>query len=113
MFEHRLFDRESIDVWDFQLVQVGQKIYEKRKTFLEEFIPVFNRFYNEIGLENEEVHIEYRSQLNDGDFMELLKSSERKDAATQYTNVGTHKDDLTFTIKGHPVKKFGSQGQQK
>lgn len=113
MFEHRLFDRESIDVWDFQLVQVGQKIYEKRKTFLEEFIPVFNRFYNEIGLENEEVHIEYRSQLNDGNFMELLKSSERKDAATQYTNVGTHKDDLTFTIKGHPVKKFGSQGQQK
>ncbi len=113
MFEHRLFDRESIDIWDHQLVQTGTLIFEKRKEFITEFIPVFNRFYNEIGLEVENVHVEYRSHLNDGDFLELLKNAEKKDAFAQYTTVGIHKDDLVFTIKNHPVKKFGSQGQQK
>lgn len=113
MFEHRLFDRESIDIWDHQLVQTGTLIFEKRKEFITEFIPVFNRFYNEIGLEIENVNVEYRSHLNDGDFLEQLKNAEKKDAFTQYTSVGIHKDDLVFTIKNHPVKKFGSQGQQK
>jgi DNA replication and repair protein RecF len=113
MFEHRLFDRESIDIWDHQLVQTGTLIFEKRKEFISEFIPVFNKFYNEIGLETENVHVEYRSHLNDGDFLEQLKNAEKKDAFAQYTTVGIHKDDLIFTIKNHPVKKFGSQGQQK
>ena len=113
MFEHRLFDRESIDIWDQQLVQTGTLIFEKRKEFISEFIPVFNKFYNEIGLETENVHVEYRSHLNDGDFLEQLKNAEKKDAFAQYTTVGIHKDDLIFTIKNHPVKKFGSQGQQK
>lgn len=113
MFEHRLFDRESIDVWDHQLVQTGTLIFEKRKEFISEFIPVFNRFYNEIGLESENVHVVYRSHLNAGDFLEQLKNAEKKDAFAQYTTVGIHKDDLIFTIKNHPVKKFGSQGQQK
>jgi len=113
MFEHRLFDRESIDIWDHQLVQTGTLIFEKRKEFISEFIPVFNKFYNEIGLESENVHVEYRSHLNDGDFLEQLKNAEKKDAFAQYTTVGIHKDDLVFTIKNHPVKKFGSQGQQK
>ena len=54
-----------------------------------------------------------RSQLEEGDFAQLLLNSERKDAHTRYTTVGTHRDDLIFEIKGHPVKKFGSQGQQK
>jgi DNA replication and repair protein RecF len=113
MFEHRLFDRDSIDIWDHQLVQTGTLIFEKRKEFISEFIPVFNKFYNEIGLETENVHVEYRSHLNDGDFLEQLKNAEKKDAFAQYTTVGIHKDDLVFTIKNHPVKKFGSQGQQK
>ncbi len=113
MFEHRLFDRESIEVWNIQLVALGEKIFKKRATFLEEFIPVFERFYYEIGNDNESIGLEYRSQLNEGSFTDLLAASEKKDAFTQYTNVGTHKDDLIFTIKGHPVKKFGSQGQQK
>jgi DNA replication and repair protein RecF len=113
MFEHRLFDRDSIDIWDHQLVQTGTLIFEKRKQFISEFIPVFNKFYNEIGLETENVHVEYRSHLNDGDFLEQLKNAEKKDAFAQYTTVGIHKDDLVFTIKNHPVKKFGSQGQQK
>ena len=113
MHDHGLFDRESIDVWNHQLIEYGQRIHSKRKDFLDEFIPVFQMHYNQIGSVEEEVHLEYRSQLNEKSFGELLVEFERKDAYSHYTNAGTHKDDLIFTIKGHPVKKFGSQGQQK
>jgi DNA replication and repair protein RecF len=113
MFEHRLFDVDSIEVWNEQLIPSGNYIHQKRQEFLSEFIPVFQRFYSEIGLDSESVGLEYRSQLNDHSFAELLQMHAKKDAATQYSNAGTHKDDLVFTIKNHPVKKFGSQGQQK
>jgi DNA replication and repair protein RecF len=93
--------------------KLGNQIHKIRNTFLNSFIPVFQRFYTQIGAEDEDAHIEYKSQLNTHDFSELLTSFHKKDSFTQYSNVGTHKDDLIFTIKGHPIKKFGSQGQQK
>lgn len=113
MAEHRLFDAETIDVWNVQMIELGNVIHEKRNKFLTEFIPVFQKHYDSIGLESEEVHLSYRSQLSEGDFAELLKINERKDAYAKHSTVGTHRDDLIFEIKGHPVKKFGSQGQQK
>lgn len=113
MYENGFFERESIDVWNDQLMAAGNRIHQKRTEFLTDFIPVFQKHYDQIGLDSDEVTLEYRSQLNDYSFAELLKQNERKDALTQYTNSGIHKDDLLFLIKGHPVKKFGSQGQQK
>lgn len=113
MAEHRLFDRESIEVWNMQMVQLGERIFERRKEFLEAFIPIFQKHYDAIGNESEQVSLAYRSQLNEGDFSQLLLNAERKDAQMRYSTVGTHRDDLIFEIKGHPVKKFGSQGQQK
>ena len=113
MGEHRLFDRDSIEVWNEQMIVLGKEIHAKRTKFLEEFIPVFQRHYDAIGTKDEEVHLVYKSQLNDAPFEQLLKDFERRDAYTRFSNAGTHKDDLIFEIKGHPVKKFGSQGQQK
>lgn len=113
MYENGFFERESIDVWNDQLIATGNRIHQKRMAFLRDFIPVFQQQYNRIGLDTDEVTLEYRSQLNEAPFEEVLKQYERKDAVTQYTNAGIHKDDLLFLIKGHPVKKFGSQGQQK
>lgn len=109
----RIFDDESIEVWDVQLIDLGQVIYEKRKTFLVDFIPVFQKYFDLISDHKEEIHIEYQSQLDEGDFKTQLEQSKRKDNALGYTNVGIHKDDLIFLIHGQPVKKFGSQGQQK
>lgn len=113
MAEHRMFDRESIDVWNVQLSRLAHKIHDKRKAFLEEFIPVFQKHYDSIGTSNEEVHLTYRSQLNEANMEQLLEQYEKKDAHSRHSNAGTHRDDLVFEIKGHPVKKFGSQGQQK
>lgn len=113
MAEHRMFDRDSIEIWDHQMIELGLDIFEKRKSFLNEFIPVFQKHYDAIGHVDEEVHLVYKSQLSDAPFVDLLKQYEKKDAYTRYSNVGVHRDDLVFQIKGHPVKKFGSQGQQK
>lgn len=113
MAEHRLFDRESIDVWNVQMIDLGHQIFERRKAFLDEFIPVFQKHYSAIGLDQEEVTLDYKSQLHEHSMEELLEMYERKDAVKRYSNAGTHRDDLLFQIKGHPVKKFGSQGQQK
>ncbi len=112
-YENGFFERESIEVWDLQLIQAGNQIHARRQAFLEEFIPVFQSYYQFIGEASEEVKLEYKSALNDVTFAELLELNRRKDSQSQYTTGGTHKDDLLFTIKGHPVKKFGSQGQQK
>lgn len=112
-YENGFFDRENMEVWDAQLENYGTQIYEKRSAFIEEFIPVFQYFYSYIGGENEVVKMEYRSQLHESSFSDLLEANRRRDANSSYTNGGVHKDDFIFTINGNPIKKFGSQGQQK
>lgn len=113
MSSYGFFDQESINVWDEQLIACGKTIHEARKKIVEDFIPIFQKYYNWLSSNKEEVSLEYRSQLFDDSFEELLKQAQRQDQRRQYTTVGTHKDDFIFTIKGHPIKKFGSQGQQK
>jgi DNA replication and repair protein RecF len=107
------FDSTSLDVWDAQLVPLGEKIHKERSTFLTEFVARFQEHYDFISGEKESVELIYESQLIDGSFAELLKGSVQKDRALNYTTVGVHKDDLIFQLNDFPIKKFGSQGQQK
>jgi len=107
------FDPESFDVWDEQLVSLGNVISENRKNFLEDFIPLFQKYYSFLGEDNEAVGLTYISQLLETDFSELIQQNRRKDIAVGYTTVGIHKDDLSFDLNTYPIKKFGSQGQQK
>jgi DNA replication and repair protein RecF len=111
--EMRIFDQETIDVWDVQLIELGQVIYEKRKDFLTAFIPVFQQYFDAISNQKEQIGISYKSQLEECEFKEGLAQNKRKDNATGYSNFGIHKDDLIFLIHDQPIKKFGSQGQQK
>ncbi|WP_324721452.1 DNA replication/repair protein RecF [Salinimicrobium sp. HB62] len=107
------FDRDTLSVYDMQLEELGNILFRKRKAFLETFIPIFQKRYTTISNGREEVSISYKSQLDEGDFKTQLEENLQKDMALQYTGVGTHKDDLVFEIEEHPIKKFGSQGQQK
>ena len=107
------FNKDSLDVYNEQLNEYGSQIYDKRKVFLDTFTPIFKKRYKAISNNSEDVDLQYNSQLNDSSLMALFASSINKDRMLQYTSVGIHKDDLDFSIKGYPVKKFGSQGQQK
>ncbi|MGG6230775.1 DNA replication/repair protein RecF [Tenacibaculum sp. SDUM215027] len=110
---NRTFDALNLKVYDEQLVEYGTIIYNKRKIFLEEFVPIFNAKHQIISGANEEVNLRYKSQLHDMALEDLLQQNLEKDKMLQYTSVGIHRDDLNFEIEEHPIKKFGSQGQQK
>ncbi|WP_136480101.1 DNA replication/repair protein RecF [Cognatitamlana onchidii] len=107
------FNQDTLDVYDSQLTEYGTVIFEKRDAFLKTFIPIFKSRYNAISNDNEIVDLVYNSDLFEDHLNNLLKSSINKDKALQYTSTGIHKDDLSFNIETHPIKKFGSQGQQK
>ncbi|MFD2550459.1 DNA replication/repair protein RecF [Bizionia sediminis] len=110
---NRTFNQDTLEVYNLQLEQYGQIIYEKRQAFLETFIPIFKARYQAISSGNETVNLLYESHLSTNNLNNLLTNALQKDRALQHTSVGIHKDDLVFNIEDHPIKKFGSQGQQK
>ncbi|MCD6112147.1 MAG: DNA replication and repair protein RecF [Bacteroidales bacterium] len=112
-YEQNYFDISLLEIWDKQLFDFGNAIHKKRKEFLNEFIPLFQEYYTFISGEKEKVDIVYISQLNDKNFEELLSENLYKDKILKYTTTGIHKDELLLKIQNYPIKKFGSQGQQK
>jgi DNA replication and repair protein RecF len=111
---NRKFDSDALAVYDEQMVQLGRYIHKIRVDFMESFTPIFKNFYAQISRRTDEVvDIYYKSDLNDADPAVIFKAAQQKDLQIQYTTVGTHKDDLLFSLDNHAVKKFGSQGQQK
>ena len=107
------FNAQTLEVYNDQLHTYGSEIFKTRDAFLKTFIPIFKKRYNAISNQNEDVNLSYQSDLFDDDLKTLLKSNLNKDKVLQYSSVGIHKDDLNFEIETYPIKKFGSQGQQK
>lgn len=108
-----VFDNDTLSIYNEQLNSFGNYIFEKRKQFIKDFIPIFNIHHKAITDSQEEVQIVYESHLLEKDLLALLQENINKDKVLQYTSVGIHKDDLSFEIDNYPIKKFGSQGQQK
>ncbi|WP_306643486.1 DNA replication/repair protein RecF [Sanyastnella coralliicola] len=111
--ENRTYDEESLEVWDHALVKYGEYIHEQRTAFVEKFISFFNEVYQKISGGAEAVSLMYQSQMIDKKLDDLLQDARGKDRQLRRTTQGIHKDDLSFLIQDHPIKKFGSQGQQK
>ncbi|WP_374958164.1 DNA replication/repair protein RecF [Gilvibacter sp.] len=107
------YNEDTLGVYNEQLDQLGTPLHKRREEFIAQFTPIFNTRYQEISGGHEAVSLNYKSQLQEMPLMELFAQNLNKDKALQYTSQGIHKDDLNFQIDGHPIKKFGSQGQQK
>lgn len=107
------FNADTLAIYNGQLNTFSKEIYEKRNAFLTTFIPIFKSRYNAISQSTETIDLNYKSDLHQAQLSDLLESQINKDKALQYTSVGIHKDDLVFLIDDYPIKKFGSQGQQK
>lgn len=107
------FDADLIEMWNEQLVATGQKIFEKRQFFINDLIPVFQHYYEFVSGGKEKVQLTYESQLFENDFSKLLSDSITKDRKVLFTTVGIHKDDLVLKLDDYPIKRVGSQGQQK
>ncbi len=107
------FDSDMLSVWDAQLIRYGEYIFSERNVLVNELIPVFQEYYEMISNGKEQVRLQYRSHLEDGNYPDTLLNSIGKDRFLEYTTAGIHKDDLLLEMNGFPVKSLGSQGQQK
>ena len=106
-------DDELMALLEEEMARVGTYIYEERKRYVELFIPTFQSFYSLISQEKEQVSLTYSSHGERGDLLEVIRRDRAKDRAVGYSLHGTHRDDLQMMLGGFPIKREGSQGQNK
>jgi len=107
-------DQDLLASYDQKIIPAAESIFKKRKRFVQEFIPVFQRHYENLSDSKTEVmDIQFRSDLEGADFAEMLQKNLQRDLMLQRTSNGIHRDDFPFLLNGNEVKRYGSQGQQK
>ena len=110
---NRTYDAEMIGLYNEQLAHNASIIFEARKAFASELLPLLTHYYHLLCGGKETVGVRYKSALHESSMTDLLTENESKDRVLQYTSSGTHRDDLVFHLGEHPIKRVGSQGQQK
>jgi DNA replication and repair protein RecF len=106
-------DAELLGLWEEMMAQAGTLIYERRKAFIEGLTPTFQHFYSQISGEREEVSLHYQSHGDRGALLDVIRDGRAKDRIMGYSLHGVHKDDLVMQLGGYPIKREGSQGQNK
>ena len=106
-------DPEVLKIWEDMMDQTGQEVYEKRKTFIDELVPVFQSYYSRISKGVETVSLSYQSDLERGRLGQTLQSCRQRDRLIGFTTCGVHKDDLTMQLGDYAIRREGSQGQNK
>lgn len=104
---------DVISLWEEQMAIAGEHIYQKRDAFVKEMIPIFQRFYETISGNREQVVLNYVSHCQRGPLLEVIQRDRFKDRAVGYSLHGIHRDDLEIALGGHQMKREGSQGQHK
>lgn len=111
--KNRVWDKDSLEIYDDPITKSGTKIFEKRREFVAKLNPIVQNFYQIISGGKESVSVIYESHLLNDSFESLLLESLERDRMLTYTSKGIHKDDLLFEMNSVLIKKIGSQGQQK
>lgn len=106
-------DEELISVWEEMMAVTGEVVYKKRREFIAEFIPTFQSFYSHISQDKEQVNLSYESHAMQGGLLEIIKGSRPRDRVMGHSLKGIHKDDLIMQLGNFPIKREGSQGQNK
>ena len=106
-------DDEMLAIWEEMMALEGEVVFCKREAFIREFIPIFQQFYSYISEEKELVELTYQSHARNNSLKEVLRLSREKDRIMRFSLHGIHKDDLEMQLGGYPLKREGSQGQNK
>lgn len=104
---------EILEVLDMQLIETGTAVHEKRAEMIRRLAPKVAEYYGILSSDREEVTVSYKSELTETPFAELLTAARERDRVCGFTNCGVHRDDIKLEILGFPIRKYGSQGQQK
>lgn len=105
--------KETLNIWDSQLVSFGSKLIERRKLFTEQLNEIIYDIHKKLSGGKEELRIQYDPDVNMENFEEKLRLSQERDIRLKQTCVGPHRDDFSFYVGGIDIRKFGSQGQQR
>lgn len=106
-------DAALMDIWEEQMAESGELIYAKRREFIRQLTPVFNRFYENISDGKETVSLDYISHCQRGPLLDVIRRDRMKDRAVGYSLHGVHRDELEMLLGGYSIKREGSQGQSK
>lgn len=113
MLKEMEVDRSLLEVIDMRMSALAEPIWKARKRFVEDLRPIVAEYYKALSGGSEDVCIEYESELSKGSLDQLLAASFDKDRILKYTSAGVQRDDFVFTMNGFPIRRHGSQGQQK
>lgn len=105
--------KETLNIWDMQLVSYGSKIIERRKLFVEQLNEIIYEIHKKLSGGREELKIEYEPNVKIDEFENSMKYSQQRDMKAKMTTVGPHRDDFSFLIGDVDIRKYGSQGQQR
>ena len=106
-------DSTLMELLEIQMAEYGEAIYKKRAAFVEELTPVFQRIYQTICENREQVSLEYVSHCQRGSLLDVIRRDRAKDRIMGYSLHGIHKDDLVMKLGDYPIRREGSQGQNK
>ncbi|MEE1098993.1 MAG: DNA replication and repair protein RecF, partial [Alistipes sp.] len=106
-------DEDMLLIYDKQLSEHAHTIHELRKSYIERLQPLVAHYYKFLSEDREQVDMSYRSELNDAAMADILLRNRERDFVNQFTTQGVHRDDMVLKIGGYPLRKYGSQGQQK
>ena len=106
-------DPMLMDLWEEQMAEAGEAVYRLRAAFVEQLMTVFQEYYQQISGGREQVGLQYVSHCQRGPLLEVIRRDRAKDLAVGYSLHGVHRDDLLFTLGDHPMRREGSQGQNK
>lgn len=106
-------DEELFSVWEEMMAQAGEVVFAKREAFIREFTPIFQDFYAYISQEHEAVTLTYESHARDTSLYEVIRQSRQRDQIMGFSLKGIHKDELVMQLGGYPLRREGSQGQNK
>ncbi|TCL57263.1 DNA replication and repair protein RecF [Kineothrix alysoides] len=105
--------KETLNIWDSQLVSFGSKIIERRRIFVEQLNEIIYDIHKRLSGDKEELSIKYEPDVEIDDFAKLMKNSQEKDIRLKQTSIGPHRDDFCFMVGNIDIRRFGSQGQQR
>lgn len=104
---------DTLDIWDIQLVNYGKRMIEARKKFIKSLNDIIGEIHRNLSGSKEQLLIKYEPNIHESEFERQLIQCRDRDLKTKMTNIGPHKDDISFFINGNDVRKYGSQGQQR
>ena len=105
--------KETLNIWDSQLVSFGSKIIERREQFVKQLGEIIFDIHKKLSGGKEELVIAYEPDVSIEDFEKQMKYNQDKDIKLKQTTTGPHRDDFSFIVNGVDIRKYGSQGQQR